>query len=216
MPDAGIACGSVCKYYCGAQYSRSQRHCRQVLWMPGPPAAYGAASHAMPASHRRTCHAIPRRMVRSAFARALHFPCSERVMLCPRLEREHKVEQDLLIRDLNQYYARMLRDLTLDSGTTPCASLLAVHLAGSREAQRSRHASGSVSADGYLCVVRAGFTKDVLLVYSTRLTDPEEAELLRRDVMAERDAELHKGLARMHGEQKVEEGKLMDELEKKQ
>ena len=70
-----------------------------------------------------------------------------------RLFRDHKVERELLSRDINQHYARLYREGTLDMGFT--TQVLLMHSARYQDAQRTDQLRGDLNAERDQRLLRA-------------------------------------------------------------
>jgi hypothetical protein len=70
-----------------------------------------------------------------------------------RLSRDHKVERELLSRDINQHYARLYREGTLDMGFT--TQVLLMHSARYQDAQRTDQLRGDLNAERDQRLLRA-------------------------------------------------------------
>ena len=129
-----------------------------------------------------------------------------------RLFRDHKVERELLSRDINQHYARLYREGTLDMGFT--TQVLLMHSARYQDAQRTDQLRGDLNAERDQRLLRAlhdmeqRHASEIAIVKSGARKRTKIAEDKRRS-----ECEAHNTRVLTHAVSRIETAKAAKEKE---
>jgi hypothetical protein len=129
-----------------------------------------------------------------------------------RLFRDQKVERELLSRDINQHYARLYREGTLDMGFT--TQVLLMHSARYQDAQRTDQLRGDLNAERDQRLMRAlhdmeqRHASEIAIVKSGARKRAKLAEDMRRS-----ECEAHNTSVLTHATSRIEATKAAKEKE---